>query len=187
MRLLKRLLLGGLVVLLLIQLVPYGRSHENPPVTAEPAWPSPRVRELVRRACFDCHSNESVWPWYAHVAPVSWLVQRDVDEGRRHLNFSTWDRPQRHAKDAAGEVEEGAMPPALYLPLHPTARLSEAEKAELVAGLKALASAPAAGPAPRPVAPAPQDGGGHGTGADEPDDDRKPEPAKPPGGGYGAK
>ena len=147
-RWLKRIFLAGLLVFVVIQVVPYGRSHTNPPVTKEPAWPSARVRELADRACFDCHSNQSRWPWYSHVAPMSWLVQRDVDEGREHLNFSEWDRPQRHAKDAAEELAEGEMPPWFYLPLHAEARLSDAEKAELIAGLKAL--------------PAPPEGGGSG-------------------------
>ncbi|MFM2417287.1 MAG: hypothetical protein RL385_2010 [Pseudomonadota bacterium] len=119
----------------LLQLVPYGRSHENPPVRQEPVWDSPETRALAKRTCFDCHSNESTWPWYSHVAPVSWLVQHDVDEGREHLNFSEFDRPQRHAEDAAESVEEGEMPMAVYLPLHPEARLSPTEKAALVQGL----------------------------------------------------
>lgn len=138
-RILRRVLVGGAVVFLLLQAVPYGRAHGNPPVTGEPAWPSPRARELARRACFDCHSHETVWPWYSHVAPISWLVQQDVDEGREHLNFSAWDRPQKNAHEAAEEVEEGAMPLPKYLRLHPEARLSDAEKAELVAALKAIA------------------------------------------------
>jgi hypothetical protein len=75
--------LGGLVALLVaIQLVPYGRAHRNPPVGAEPAWDSPRTRDLAERACFACHGNTTTWPWYSTIAPVSWYVQRDVNEGR---------------------------------------------------------------------------------------------------------
>jgi hypothetical protein len=71
-------------VAVLIQLVPFGRDHTNPVVTAEPRWDSPVTRELADRACFDCHSNETEWPWYAGVAPVSWLVYRDVSRvGKR--------------------------------------------------------------------------------------------------------
>jgi hypothetical protein len=125
------------VLFVLIQVVPYGRSHENPPVTGEPAWDGPRTAELARRACFDCHSNETVWPWYSWVAPVSWLVQSDVDEGRAHLNFSEFDKEQKHADDAADEVEDGEMPPATYLLAHADAKLSDAEKAELIRGLEA--------------------------------------------------
>ena len=90
----RKLVLIGVAVLaaafLLIQLVPYGHAHDNPPVAAEPNWDSPQTRELAQRACFDCHSNETTWPWYSNVAPVSWLVQHDVDEGREYLNFSRW-------------------------------------------------------------------------------------------------
>jgi hypothetical protein len=139
MKWLKRILLALVVILVLIQAVPYGRAHTNPPGRVEPAWSSPAVRALAVRACFDCHSNESRWPWYSNVAPMSWLVQKDVDEARENLNFSEWDKPQRKAKDAADELEEGEMPPALYLPLHAEAKLSASEKAELLAGLKALA------------------------------------------------
>ncbi|MDI3339830.1 MAG: heme-binding domain-containing protein [Sphaerobacter sp.] len=132
--------LGTLAVLLVaIQFVPYGRDHRNPPVTQEPAWDSAQTRELARRACFDCHSNETRWPWYTNVAPVSWLVQRDVEEGRAKLNFSAWDRPE--AREEAGEsaktVREGEMPPWYYLPLHPEARLSPEEQAALIRGLEA--------------------------------------------------
>ena len=133
------LVVAALVGFGLLQLVPYGHNHTNPPVATEPAWDSAQTRALAARACFDCHSNQSRWPWYSHVAPMSWLVQRDVDEGREHLNFSAWDRPQKNAHEAAEEVEEGAMPLPKYLRLHPEARLSDAEKAELVAALKAIA------------------------------------------------
>ena len=124
------------VLLVLAQFVPYGRNHENPPVTEEPEWDSPKTRALVKRACFDCHSNETHWPWYASVAPMSWLVQHDVDEAREHLNFSEWDKPQRHAAKAAKAVGEGEMPLGIYLPLHSEAKLSDTEKAALIAGLK---------------------------------------------------
>lgn len=122
------------LAVILIQLVPYGHSHENPPVVAEPQWDSPGTRALFERACFDCHSNQTVWPWYSNVAPVSWLVQNDVDGGREHLNFSEWTRPPRHAKDVAAEVLHGDMPPGIYLPLHANAKLSDAEVKALVAG-----------------------------------------------------
>ena len=124
----------------LIQFVPYGRDHVNPPVHREPAWDSGRTRELAVRACFDCHSNETRWPWYSHVAPVSWLMQRDVDRGRGELNFSEWDRRQEEADDAAEEVTEGRMPPRAYRISHPEARLSSAEKEDLRRGLRASIS-----------------------------------------------
>ena len=116
----------------LIQFIPYGRNHTNPPATREPRWNSAETRALIRRACFDCHSNETVWPWYSHIAPVSWLVQRDVNGGRSHLNFTEWDRPQQHAKDVAEQVKQGDMPPWFYLPMHAAARLTSAEKQALI-------------------------------------------------------
>jgi mono/diheme cytochrome c family protein len=123
-----------LLIAVLIQLLPYGHSHENPPKITEPMWNSPETRVLFKRACFDCHSNETVWPWYSNVAPVSWLVQNDVDGGREHLNFSEWNREQRHAKDVAGEVSHGDMPPGVYLPMHPEAKLTGAEIKALIDG-----------------------------------------------------
>ena len=121
---------------LLIQVIPYGRDHTNPPVTAEPAWDSPRTRELAVAACFDCHSNGTEWPWYTNVAPMSWLSQHDVEEGRHALNFSEWDRPQE-ADDVGEVIREGGMPPLYYGITHSGARLSDAEKARLIAGLEA--------------------------------------------------
>jgi hypothetical protein len=111
----KGLGLAGLLLVALFvvaQAVPYGRSHTNPPTTAEPRWDSPQTRDLARRACFDCHSNLTTWPWYSNVAPVSWLVQRDVDEGRSELNFSEWDMPQDvDAEDLVEKIRDGSMPP----------------------------------------------------------------------------
>ena len=124
----------ALLAAVLIQFIPFGHTHTNPPAAGEPPWNSPQTRELVRRACFDCHSNETVWPWYSHVAPVSWLLQRDVNGGRSHLNFTEWDHPQKHAKDVAEQLKEGEMPPWFYLPMHPAARLTEAEKQALTEG-----------------------------------------------------
>lgn len=133
----KRVVVGAGAAVVLIQLVPYGRDHSNPPVTQEPAWSSPQVRELAVRACYDCHSNETTWPWYSHVAPVSWLVQRDTDEGRSKLNFSEWNRPQRDADEAAEVVTEGEMPMPIYALIHPHARLTDQERQQLAAGLTA--------------------------------------------------
>ena len=132
-------LLGGFV---LIQAVPYGRSHSNPPVTREPRWDSPQTRALAVRACFDCHSNLTKWPWYSNVAPVSWLLQRDVDGGRSQFNFSEWDKPQDvSAGDLADAIRGGSMPPWFYVLPHPKASLSKAEKEALIRGLAATYSA----------------------------------------------
>ena len=137
MRRFRNWAIAALVLLLALQLVPYGHGRSNPPVSQEPPWDSPRTRELVARACFDCHSNETRWPWYSRVAPVSWLVTHDVEEGRHELNFSQWDRPQDEAENAVKRVANGDMPLAKYLWLHPEARLSEGEKQELMRGLTA--------------------------------------------------
>jgi hypothetical protein len=133
----RLVLLSLLGLLVLIQVVPYGRDHSNPPVTSEPDWDSPETRDLAVAACFDCHSNETEWPWYTNVAPMSWLVQRDVEEGRETLNFSEWDRPQGELDEVAEVILEGEMPPWTYTLLHADARLSSQQEQQLVAGLRA--------------------------------------------------
>jgi hypothetical protein len=127
--------LGGALIagLIAIQFVPYGRRHWNAPVTQEPRWDQLQTRALMARACFDCHSNETVWPWYSHVAPVSWLVWSDVVRGRKELNFSEWDRPQREARESGSAVRKGSMPP-WYSPWAP---LTATERQALVRGLEA--------------------------------------------------
>jgi hypothetical protein len=119
----------------LIQLVPYGRDHTNPPVSGEPVWNTAATRALAVRACFDCHSNETVYPWYSNVAPMSWLLQRHVTEGRRKLNFSTWGRGEQEVEHLARMIQSGEMPGWDYLLLHPEARLTGAEKQQLIDGL----------------------------------------------------
>ena len=140
-RWLRRLAYAGLVLigaLVVIQAVPYGRSHSNPAVTQEPRWDSPQTRALAVRACFDCHSNLTKWPWYSNIAPVSWLVQRDVDGGRAQFNFSTWDKPQDvSVGDIADAIRGGSMPPWFYVIPHPGASLDKAEQDALIRGLVA--------------------------------------------------
>jgi cytochrome c551/c552 len=132
---------------LVIQLVPYGHKHSNPPVLQEPNWPHAQTRDLAVRACFDCHSNETVWPWYSNIAPISWLVENDVQEGRSRLNFSDWGNNTGREGHELGEISEvingGRMPPSYFLIMHPNAKLSAAEKQTLVNGL--LAASQAAG------------------------------------------
>lgn len=133
-----RILLVVVTVLVLIQLVPYGREHPNPPVTGEPSWDRPKTKALFERACGDCHSHKTKWPWYANIAPASWLVTHDVLEGREHFNVSAWGAQKRNeGEDAAEELEEGEMPLVIYVPLHPEARLSADEREQLIAGLRA--------------------------------------------------
>ena len=132
----RRIGIAMLLVLVAIQFVPIGEGISNPPVTQTVKWDSPRTEELARRACYDCHSNETSWPWYAHIAPISWLVAHDVAEGRKHMNFSEWDRPQKNADEAAHQLEEGEMPLTIYTILHPSARLEDAAREHLIKGLK---------------------------------------------------
>lgn len=124
-------------VLVLAQLVPYGRSHANPPVLAEPAWDASVTRDLAVRACFDCHSNETSWPWYSNVAPASWVTQNHVDEGRERLNYSEFGTRHFEAGDSAESVSEGDMPLRDYTLIHSAARLTDAEKQQLIDGLTA--------------------------------------------------
>ena len=129
-------LVGIVVVGLLIQLIPLPGRGNNPAVVSEPPWDSPQTRALAKRACFDCHSNETVWPWYSYVAPVSWLVYNDTMEGRGRLNFSEWNTGfQRGAGEIVSKIQEGEMPPAIYLPMHPSAQLTATEKQQLIDGL----------------------------------------------------
>ena len=129
-------LVATLTTFLVLQLLPIGIGHTNPPVQSEPAWDSPQTRVLAERACYDCHSNETKWPWYSQIAPISWSVMDHVAEGREKLNFSTGGTGEE-AHEAGEEVLDGEMPPTYYTLLHPEARLTDAEKATLVAGLNA--------------------------------------------------
>lgn len=113
-----------------IQFVPVERS--NPLIETEMPAP-PAVRTVLRQSCYDCHSHETVWPSYAWIAPVSWLVAYDVREAREELNFSTWNRLDADERRKAPEeiweeVDEGEMPLWYYLPAHPEARLSTADR-----------------------------------------------------------
>jgi hypothetical protein len=148
----RRFLLLGIAALvlvgLLIQLIPYGHNHTNPPTIEEPNWNNPETRAIAKRDCFDCHSNETVWPWYSNIAPVSWLVYRDVAQGRQHINFSEWNvHPEMPEGEGEGEehqhgpevfkkvLESHEMPPSTYLLMHPQARLTEQELQTLTDGL----------------------------------------------------
>lgn len=130
--------IAGLVILFIIaiQFIPYGKNRSNPPVVAGPKWDSATTRDRFSRSCADCHSHKTKWPWYSRIAPVSWLVQYDVDEAREHLNVSRWGvQKHNHGARAAAEVREGEMPLWIYLIGHPEARMSEKERGEFVKGL----------------------------------------------------
>jgi mono/diheme cytochrome c family protein len=128
--------LGALAsIVLLVQLIPVERS--NGVVEQDVGAPAP-VARILHRACYDCHSSQTIWPGYSRVAPVSWLVAHDVHEGRRELNFSTWQRydaakRRRKLDRAIEEVSDGDMPPVYYVWMHPQARLSDSDKAALKA------------------------------------------------------
>lgn len=138
-KVIKPVLWSLALLAVLIQFVPVDRS--NPQVTREIRWDSEATGEIAQRACYDCHSNETAWPWYSRVAPVSWLVAQDVAEGRKHLNFSMWDRPNEDADKIIEMVEDGEMPLPEYVLLHPEARLDELTRAALVKGLRATLDA----------------------------------------------
>ncbi|MET0153110.1 MAG: heme-binding domain-containing protein [Candidatus Binatia bacterium] len=128
-----RTLLGLGVLFGLVQLVPVDRT--NPAVESDVAAPG-TANGVLRRACYDCHSNETFWPWYSQVAPVSWLLASDVREGRRELNFSLWNTydPKRRAKklkETVQEVRDGDMPPWYYVIMHSEAKLSGADRAAI--------------------------------------------------------
>jgi len=138
MRLFFRLLVLVAIVLVAIQFIPYGRDHANPRTAQELKWNTPETRALAQDACFSCHSNLTEWPWYSSVAPASWLVQRDVDDGRAELNFSEWQRPQAaNLADVVEALRGGDMPPVQYRLIHSEARLTDAERQQLERGLVA--------------------------------------------------
>ncbi len=135
-------ILVGLFIL--IQLIPYGKDHANPPFANEPAWTNPQTRALAKRACFDCHSNETVWPWYSNIAPISWLIQHDVQEGRQVVNFSEWNTRTTNSRGFSrlNEVSEvilrNSMPPFYYVLIHADAGLTTTEKDQLILGLQSI-------------------------------------------------
>jgi Haem-binding domain len=139
MKKLPGLLAGfALMLLLLAQLVPYGKDQPNPPVLQDAPWISAQARQIAVRSCYDCHSNETVWPWYSRVAPASWLVFKDVVEGRGELNFSEWGHGEQEVEEIGEVILEGEMPPRQYLLTHPDARLTPADKTLLSRGLPGI-------------------------------------------------
>ena len=124
------------VLFILIQFIPYGRtSHTNPPAANPFTWTDPKAEAIARRSCYDCHSNETKWWWATDIAPFSWLVQHDVDEGRARLNFSDWT-----GEPSAARIDEAVndrMPPLQYTLMHRDAKLTDAEKRTLVQGYRA--------------------------------------------------
>jgi hypothetical protein len=128
---------AGLVFVVLLTVIALILEN-NPPVVSEPKWDSPQTKALAKRACFDCHSNETVYPWYDKLPVSSWITALDVQRGRRNLNFSEWgNRGRGEEEDEYAEViKRGSMPPRSYLLLHPEANLTDQEKQQLIQGLQ---------------------------------------------------
>jgi hypothetical protein len=134
----KRILIGLVLLFAFLQIVPVTR--DNPPEPEPIRWNSPRTQALAERACMDCHSHQTQWPWYSYVAPISFAIRRNVVEGRETMNLSDLSTTssrgrEKLAKEISKVVNEGSMPEPMYLPLHPEAALTDAEKIELVKGL----------------------------------------------------
>ncbi|HLA43602.1 MAG TPA: heme-binding domain-containing protein [Aggregatilineales bacterium] len=149
--------------LVLIQLIPAGGltdslKRENPAITSPVEWTSPEAESLARTACYDCHSNETQWRWYSKIAPVSWVVARDVNAGREELNFSEYNTSEVELEEIAESVRD-EMPPFQYTFLHPSAKLTDAEKQTLIDGIFQL-----------PASVSAENDGGENADADEDDD-----------------
>jgi hypothetical protein len=140
-RLLKRVAFGAIALVVLIQLVPYGRAHKDPHGSRQARFAHASTQRLFDGACADCHSDHTSWPLYSNVAPISWLVQRDVDGGRRRMNLSEWDKRQPELREVERVILGGGMPPLQYKVVHGRSRLSSAEKRQLAAGFRALFAA----------------------------------------------
>lgn len=135
MKWLKRILLVLAVLLVVAQFI--RPNLANPPVDPAKELRAPQpVASILQRSCYDCHSSHTVYPWYSQVAPVSWYLAKDVREGRRELNFSEWStftprRTARKLQEICEQVDQGEMPMKVYLPLHPDAKLSDADRQTL--------------------------------------------------------
>jgi mono/diheme cytochrome c family protein len=138
---LRKWALGVVGVVLAAQLI--RPSLTNPPVVAEPHWNDARTRALVRGACFDCHSNETVVPWYGQVAPFRWLMASHVNEGRENMNFSD-PASEYDLESMVKEIRHGGMPLWDYKLIHPRAQLTLAQRDSLISGLRATFADPKA-------------------------------------------
>lgn len=138
----------GIVIIGIIAITAVALVYENnPPVVKEPPWDSPQTRALAVRACFDCHSNQTLWPWYDKLPFGSWLAVFDTIRGRERLNFSEWGVARTSGEGGRGEgggrggdnmsrvIQSGSMPPAIYTVMHPNAILTDQEKQQLINGL----------------------------------------------------
>ena len=129
-----------LIVIALIQFIPVDRTNKpvDHKVNFVHVFQTPKnVQEVLKKACYDCHSNETVYPKYAYVAPISWSIKHHINEGREHFNFSEWgnfnqDLKKNMLENAAKSVKDYSMPMTAYLPQHPQANLTKAERVLLV-------------------------------------------------------
>ena len=136
MKLIKKyfwiLVAGAIGLFLLIQLIPFGHNRTNPPVVSEPNWSSPAARTLAKEHCFQCHSNETNWTWYANIAPGSWLIAFDVIEARDKFNFSDWNNNPGELDEMTEVIQSGEMPPIQYWIFHPNSKMDAQQKQELI-------------------------------------------------------
>jgi hypothetical protein len=126
--------------------LPAGLAIHNPRPRGDISAP-PKVESTLRRACFDCHSDETRWPWYAHIAPVSWIVVHDVTLGRKEVNFSEWGSyypatRRRKLKWIGRALHDEKMPPWPYRLIHPDARLTAADQVELQKWIESTLASP---------------------------------------------
>jgi hypothetical protein len=142
---LKWVAAGAIAIFVVLQF--FNPPHVNPPVKTDfisAAAPPASVAASVRAACYDCHSDETQWPLYSRVAPVSWLIASDVNRGRQHLNLSEWPADPAHAAKQLDRMNEvidyGEMPLKKYTLLHPDARLSDAQRKEVLDWTEATAN-----------------------------------------------
>ena len=130
--------LGAVVAVTVLITIGAVLLESNPAVRQEPPWDTPQTKALAQRACYDCHSNETVWPLYAKLPFASWLVVFDTYRGRRNLNFSEWQSPLtggrggNREREAAEVITAGSMPPSYYTLMHPEAILTAQEKQQLI-------------------------------------------------------
>lgn len=150
MKWVKRILLALVVILVLIQVV--RPNMTNPPLDpARQLVAPPQVQAILDRSCNDCHSNKTRWPWYAQLAPVSWFLADHVKDGRRELNFSEFKtysakKANHKLQEVCEQVEQREMPLKTYLPLHPSAQLSDADRKTLCDWTRATRAAMLAPP-----------------------------------------
>ncbi len=139
MKLIKKyfwiLVVGAIGLFLLIQLIPFGHNRTNPAVVSEPNWSSPAARALAKEHCFQCHSHETNWTWYANIAPGSWLIAYDVIAARDKFNFSDWNNNPGELDELVEVIQDGEMPPIQYWIFHPNSKMDAQQKQDLIDAL----------------------------------------------------